>query len=342
MNDGYAHKMQHDVIDLSRGDAGGAERPLRVLDVHEFMAIELPEREDLLSPWMQTQSLSMIYAWRGVGKTHVALGISYAVASGDTFLGWTAPKPRQVLFIDGEMPAAALQERLAAIITSAEREAPPGTLRIVTPDLQGSCMPDLATSRGQAAINAVIEADTALIIVDNLSCLVRRNGRENEAESWLSLAEWALSLRAQGKSVLFIHHAGKNGDQRGTSKREDLLDTVICLRRPPLYRLQDGAVFEIHFEKSRQLCGTHVEPYEAQLSHDDQGRSVWTLRAIADSTSERVAKLTQEGLSQKEIADELHIHKSNVSRSLRKAEAQGLLKRRTHDRPNHPVARSTR
>lgn len=41
------------------------------------MAIELPEREDLLSPWMQTQSLSMIYAWRGVGKTHVALGISY-------------------------------------------------------------------------------------------------------------------------------------------------------------------------------------------------------------------------------------------------------------------------
>lgn len=62
----------------------------------------------------------------------------------------------------------------------------------------------------------------------------------------------------------------------------------------------------------------------------------------ADSTIERVAKLTQEGLSQKEIADELHIHKSNVSRSLRKAEAQGLLKRRTHDRPNHRVARSTR
>jgi hypothetical protein len=46
----------------------------------------LPRTEIMLSPWVQTQSLSMFYAWRGVGQTHVALAIAYAVASDDTFL----------------------------------------------------------------------------------------------------------------------------------------------------------------------------------------------------------------------------------------------------------------
>lgn len=49
----------------------------------------------------------MIYAPRGVGKTHVALGIAYAVTSGGQFLGWQASKPRGVLYLDGEMPANA-------------------------------------------------------------------------------------------------------------------------------------------------------------------------------------------------------------------------------------------
>ena len=38
--------------------------------------------------------------------------------------------------------------------------------------------------------------------------------------------------RRRGMAVLLIHHAGKSGDQRGTSAREDIMDTVISLRRP--------------------------------------------------------------------------------------------------------------
>ncbi len=58
----------------------------------------------------------MIDGPRGLGKTHVSLNVAYAVATGGEFLGWKAPQPRRVLFIDGEMPGALLQERLAAIV----------------------------------------------------------------------------------------------------------------------------------------------------------------------------------------------------------------------------------
>lgn len=300
--------------------------PLKVVDIHDFMATELPVRETMLTPWLMTQSLNMCHGWRGIGKTHISLGIFFSVGTGSTFLNWKAEKARRVLLIDGEMPGAALQDRLAAIIASAGIEPLPGYLSILTPDLQSGAMPDLAHHEGQDTISKIIdEVQAELVIVDNLSCLVRGGGRENDAESWLSVSEWALMQRQKGRSVLFIHHSGKNGQQRGTSKREDLLDVVIGLRRPPDYDPASGACFEIHFEKGRHLSGDDVAPIEAQLTSDKDGICKWAWRKVADSTFDRVVSLANEGLSQAEIANELEINRSNVSRAWRKAEADGLL-----------------
>jgi hypothetical protein len=300
--------------------------PLKVIELHEFMATELPVREIILSPWLLSQSLTMIHSWRGVGKTHLSLGIFYAIGTGGNFLNWKADKARKVLFIDGEMPAPALQDRLTAIIASLNIEPLKGYLNILTPDLQTGAMPDLSSHEGQEAVNKVInDVNAEIIIVDNLSCLVRGAGRENDAESWVSVSEWALYQRQQGRSILFIHHSGKSGQQRGTSKREDLLDIVIGLRRPPDYDPANGACFEIHFEKARHLSGEDVNPIEAQLTTDTNGLSVWTWRNVADSTFDRVVSLANEGLSQSEIANELEVNRSTVSRAWRKADTAGLL-----------------
>jgi hypothetical protein len=241
---------------------------------------------------------------------------------------WSAAEPRKVLYLDGEMPAAALQERLAAIVKASNREPPEGFLQLATPDKQPGAMPDLATLEGQASVDAWIEPDTALIIVDNLSCLVRRGGPENEAESWLTVADWALAHRARGRSILFIHHSGKNGQQRGTSKREDLLDTVLILKQLRDYTPADGAVFEVHFEKARGLYGEDVAPFEAKLTTSNGGMQEWAMRPVEDSTFERVVELHDLGLNQKDIAQELDINKSNVSRALKRAENLGRITRR--------------
>jgi hypothetical protein len=258
-----------------------------------------------------------------MGKTHISLGIAYAVASGGTFLTWNAEKPAGVLFVDGEMPAAALQERLAAIVTSYDKE-PAAPLRLITPDLQELGMPNISSVEGQELLDRYITDDIDLVIIDNLSCLAR-SGKENESESWQPIQTWALSLRAKGKSCLFIHHAGKGGQQRGTSRREDVLDTVIALRRPSDYSPVDGACFEVHFEKSRGVIGDSVAPLEAKLQTDAHGQQEWLTRTLEDSTYERVIQLHEDGLAQKEIATELGINKSNVSRHTKRAKAEGRI-----------------
>ncbi len=296
---------------------------LHAVTVADLLGRELPPRCNLLSPWLPVQGLAMIYAGRGIGKTHLSLGIAYAVACGGTFLNWQAPAPAGVLFLDGEMPAAVIQERLAYIAAANDQE-PAAPLLIVNPDLQPAGTPDLSSAAGQAAVEALLTDAIRLIVVDNLSTLVR-GGKENESESWLPVQAWALHQRAQGRSVLFIHHAGKGGQQRGTSRREDVLDTVIALRRPTDYQPEAGAVFEVHFEKARGLYGEDVQPFEASLSTDEHGARVWTTRSVEDCTLDRVAALLNDGLTQNEIAVELDLHKSTVSRAARKARALGKV-----------------
>ena len=90
--------------------------PLRVLTLDQLLTIKIPEREAILEPWLLTQSISMIHAYRGVGKTHVALGVFYAIGTGGEFLAWRAPQAPPVFYIDGETPAAALRDRLAKLV----------------------------------------------------------------------------------------------------------------------------------------------------------------------------------------------------------------------------------
>ena len=292
-------------------------RELKAISVAELLQFEFKPHEYILEPWLTTQSLNMIFGCRGVGKTHISLGIAYAVASGGKILGWQSPKPRGVLFIDGEMPGYSLQKRMADIITNADQDIVPH-LVFLTPDLQEFGMPNLAIDYGQKLIEKYITDEIDLIIIDNLSCLVR-SGKENDGESWLPIQEWALKLRAAGKSVLFIHHSNKSGSQRGTSRKEDVLDNVICLKHSINYAADQGALFEVHFEKARHLYGEDIEPFEAQLVTDNSGKQYWQVKLLEQSTFDKVTDLLNKGLNQAEIAEELNIHKSTVSRHVKNA-----------------------
>jgi putative DNA primase/helicase len=287
---------------------------LKVLDAEELLKAEFPPRSLMLAPWLRDKGLAMIYAPRGVGKTWIALSIAHAIAGGSEFLRCRAPRARRVLYIDGEMPAATLQERYAAVVGASMQDAARENFRLVAADVQADGLPDLADAEAQRFYEAVI-ADAELIIVDNLST-VARGLRENEADAFGPVQSWMLALRAAGRSVLLVHHAGKGGAQRGTSRKEDVLDTVISLSRPPGYSATEGARFEVRFTKSRGFWGLDAEPFEARYS---DGR--WTTTAIvAEDSDEALAALRADGLSIRAIAERSGLSKSEVQRRLKGGE----------------------
>ncbi len=311
------------LVETDAVDPQTPQSRLRPLCIHRLFEIEIPEREMILEPIIPQKGLAMLYASRGIGKTHLACGISYAVATGTRFLKWEAIKPRKVLHCDGEMPAVALRERFAQLMGSATVRPEPNMLNVLTADLINLGIGNVASAEVQAELDPLLDG-VELLMLDNLSSLTSVV-RDNDAESWGPIQEWLLRLRRRGVSVLIVHHAGKGGAQRGTSRREDVLDTSISLRRPNDYTASQGARFEIHLEKARGVHGDAAKPFEAQLEvrHD---AALWTLREIEDVNLSRVKALLEDGLSIRDIADETGIPKSTVGRLKRQIEAEAAAK----------------
>ena len=293
---------------------------LMAVDMDKFLSMKIPDRGYLLSPILPVQGIGILYAPRGVGKTFAALSVAVAVASGGEVFNWRAPLPKRILYVDGEMPATSMQSRLSSIIGG--MVAPPQALKnlsLITPDLQPCAMPDLSTSNGQSMIEPFLK-DMDMVGLDNISTLCR-TGKENEAQSWQSMQAWLLDLRRRGITVLLVHHAGKSGDQRGTSAKEDIMDTVISLRRPREYAMAEGARFEVHLTKARGIVGEDAKPFEASLVTEGQLLH-WQVREIEDVELDELKRLLNSGYSIRDCAAEMGKSKSAIHRLKRKLDLQ--------------------
>lgn len=298
---------------------------LKACTFEELLKADFPEPRSIIAPLLFEGDLCMIYGWRGAGKTWFSLYLSYCIAAGIEFLGWPCTQAGRVLVLDGEMRASRLKKRLAMIANALlPQEVNPDNLHILTRDMNSLNMdwPDIGKEDGRTAILAVIEqVNPSVIILDNISAWVRSGKGENDEESWRDVANLLMLLRAQGRAVVLIHHSGKGGAQRGTSKREDILDTVIALKKPADYEPTEGLRVEVVFEKSRNLDGGEIPQIEVSLSTKNNQAVFMVQEAQTDPIS-IVHALIADGASRKEIEQELSLNRYQLTRLAKKAEIQ--------------------
>ena len=302
---------------------------IKVVTISQLFEMDIPQPEMIVNPIISEKSLSMIYAYRGVGKTHLSLEIAYCVAHGINIFNdkWKVTKPRRVLFVDGEMPSGALLNRLRSIHERYHKELNhdlSDNFRIISNDIQDEdfSLIDLGRESSREELSSkFIGAD--FVVLDNLSSLTR-SGKENEADSYSDIQAWLLNLRRKKISVLIVHHAGKDGNQRGTSKREDVLDTVIKLTKVSKSKSDNGCAFEVSFEKNRHFYGSIAEPFEARLDSE----SGWNIThkegsSVLDEQDKLIIDLLEQGMPRDEICDKVGIQKSGLSKRIKKLKENG-------------------
>ena len=305
----------------------------KVYNLKSFMALDLPKAKMILDPIITEGSLSMLHAYRGIGKSFFAMSLALAVANGGKFLRWKAPQAVKVLYVDGEMSATVLQERFAKLsgcpLFANEQTDYTENLVLFAADMQP--FPSINIERGnvQYVIEQMIEDNgIKLVIFDNISSLTTID--ELDSTAWLPIQEWLISLRKKNVAVLLIHHSGKNGGQRGVSKREDVLDLVISLRNTTkkpknnkkvssntLQKLEYideeeddcfGGKCQVTFEKNRNLGGKNkLTNFGIELIDLDNGSIAWV------DIYATVKQLKEEGCSCREIQEITGISKSRVS-----------------------------
>ncbi|ESZ69538.1 hypothetical protein X727_16825 [Mesorhizobium sp. L103C119B0] len=304
-------------------DADKGEKPterMSALEEFKFMKLAFPEREPLLEPWLRRPGLAMIHAPRGEGKTWFGLVVAKSVADGQDLLGWRCPASARVLYVEGELPGQSVQGRLNKFPLS-----PRGKLHILCRDtylLRGKTMPDLGDSDGRQELDRIIKQCRAdVVIIDTISTMVR-SGVENDAESWAPIQEWLLSHRWQGRSIIVMHHSGKSGQQRGTSKREDVMDTIIKLKKQPEASTETESAVDLTFEKSRDFYGQEAEPLRLWFSIKD-GLATWRAEPMRDVQAEKVREMLKAGMKQKDIAREMDVTAGRISQIAKEIRERG-------------------
>src|SRR5262249_25328096 len=107
------------------------------------------------------------------------------------------------------------------------------------------------------------------------------------------------------------------------------LDTVIALKRPEDYSHQQGARFEIHFEKLRNRVNADAAtPFEARVESFVSNRFEgirWLSCEITPHLLKRAGELFKDGSTVREVAANLRISKSEAGRLRIRAFEEGLL-----------------
>ena len=273
-------------------------------------------RELVLEPLLASNSIALLYGPAGIGKSFVALGIAWAVASGGSFLGWRAPCPRRVLYVDGEMGAIDLGERLALF------GSPPPNLEFWLPDRNPGRALQLDTLDGQLRLMEGWRWPD-LVVIDTPSSLTGLAG--GDAERSPAFQRFLLWQKQSQRAVLLVRQANRKGAARGTTRSEDALDLVLALRRPADRCVTDGVHVEIHVEKSHRLAGPALVPVLAHLQPEGIGRASWQWRGAGVSRLDCAIPLLREGLDAPALGRALGVSRATAFRLQRRARQRGLL-----------------
>ncbi|MFC1515630.1 AAA family ATPase [Thermodesulfobacteriota bacterium] len=298
-----------------------------ILESQDFSTIDLPIKRKLLLPWLTEQSISLISGWRGTGKTWFAMGLTDSVTRCIPFGPWEVKTPIPCLYLEGEMPAQDIRERIKSLNPMSERDKPLYVYSDAYSNHLGLPRANLLSEKWRTAMKRILTTrGIKLWVVDNLASLTAGID-ENSKKDWDPINDWLLNLRFAGISTVLLHHTNKEGGQRGTSAREDNIDISIALKQPRSYQPEDGAKFIVNFQKARVATkDLHlISDTQFHLTQDDKGRLVWTWGNVKGETKKEVLRLFDEGSINNDIADMLGISKGHVSKIKKKAIEDGLM-----------------
>jgi putative DNA primase/helicase len=295
-----------------------------LLTADNLAVMPLPQRRRLLGAWLCEGDLGYLFAPRGHGKSWMAMLIANAVATGTALGSWQkGEQARPVFYFDAEMNLPDVQDRAQKIGITSENFHWLSNEHLY---MDQAISVNIASTEHQSALSAMLP-DGALFIIDNLS--TSQSGmKENDNDDFDKIKDWLLSLRRRSITVLIVHHAGRSGEMRGSSRREDPAHWILSLRDAS----EDGAKakqFITTFTKCRNCQGRDAMPLR------------WTLQDEADritvfcesfSGSDALLAHIRDGIvSATDLAQTLNVQTSTISKWAKKLMQAGLIRKNGRD-----------
>lgn len=283
-------------------------------DLGQLINTEYSDSVQLLGPAVCLKNLVLLYATRGLGKTWLVLKMAHSLVTQSPFLMWQPSRRCKVIIFDGEMGDESISKRFYMIEVSSPSSFTFNSLFVVNYSHTGGEMWNLSDYKHQEYYESEA-SDCDVIIIDNLlTCSGPISPRDDDLSQWRRIQPLLIKWREAGKLVILVHHAGKSGQQFGTSLRENIMDTVIGLK-PTRFEGEQQS-FELKFEKTRNALTRDCPDLYVKLLASDDGAITFDWSSLEDQERIRILELHDRGVKPHFIADCLNISRSKVSRVL--------------------------
>jgi hypothetical protein len=295
----------------------------------ELQDLQLTPRQKLLDDWFAEGDLGFIFASRGVGKTWLALAIAQSLATGGKLGDWQAHESVKTLYVDGEMPPDLIRHRCEGLKSSNT-----GKLEFLNHEIlferTGKVLNITKPEVQKAITEHCANTGVKVLILDNLSTLAS-GMRENEADSWELVNNWLLDLRRRKIAVIIVHHAGRSGEMRGTSKREDNVFWIIALDDAKKNADDKrGARFVSRFTKPSRNTQEEVPAFEWHFITEPNGE-VSISHKLAQ-TMDVFLGLIEDGVREcNQIAQEMKTSPATISRLAKRAIDAGKIIKKSRE-----------
>jgi hypothetical protein len=190
----------------------------------EWEAFWNEERDDadwLAEPLLANTRSHLLYARRETGKSELALFVVARLATGRDAFRDQAIEPLNVVYLDLEMTANDLWDRLSDMGYGGRKL--PHLHYYLLPEL-----PPLDTPKGGAAILEIANDHKAsLVVIDTIGRVVE--GEEDRNDTYLNVYKYTgLALKRAGIAYMRLDHPGKDPtkEMRGASAKGDDVDVI--------------------------------------------------------------------------------------------------------------------
>lgn len=195
------------------------------IDWPAFWSAEQPDTEWLVEPIIPTGRQVATYSAPKQGKSLIALDAVAARCTGRSCFGCPPLPPIDVVYLDLEMTADDLRERLDDLGYTADDDL--SRLHY----FQLVSLPPLDSDLGGQVLEAIVRRfDASLVVCDTMARVVA--GDENAADTYRNFYRHSgRRLKAMGVALWRLDHAGKDATQgqRGSSEKAGDVDVVFRL-----------------------------------------------------------------------------------------------------------------
>lgn len=296
-----------------------------VISTNELLASSIPERADIVRPWLKQGAVILVFAPTKVGKTWFCLELAICIVTGQEFLDYEVIGKHTALYLDGEMMSSEIKSRVGKLHGGDDNFL---VLMADTYAEKFGRSLDLTIIENQQAVECLIEEHKVdVLIIDTLASLAPRCDENDNASPQLqSLMRWTLKLKARGVAVVLVHHSGHEGKHpRGASALPSSVDTVVALRKNG----RNDGLLELEFTHTRDK---RPDPPKRTFQIIDSGEVI-ALDVVGGAKHQPAHDLLPYLLNgkchtQKELAHAMGKSVGAINGWLSKLRAQGLVEKK--------------